>query len=236
MLVPAGPSLRSACTRGRMRDTDQMPPHRLTTATLESEADLRAWIGEPTPLVCSKIADRVTSLTRRFIESAPLVCVATSDAKGTCDVSPRGDHPGFVRILDESTLLIPERPGNRIADTLRNVLQNPHIGLLFLIPGVGDSFRVNGRATLTHDRELLAPSTIEGKVPVLGILVDIEEAFPQCSKALLRSETWNPARFLDRTALPSLGEILAERMGEGFDRDGYDRERAARYARREGFY
>ena len=106
--------------------------------------------------------------------------------------------PGFVRILDERTLLIPERPGNRIADTLTNLLADPRVALLFLIPGVGDTFRVNGRAAITDDAELLAPSTVEGKAPKLGLLVSIEEAYTHCPKAMIRSEIWNPERHIDR--------------------------------------
>src|SRR5580765_2866063 len=116
---------------------------------ISGESDLRAVIGSPTPLVAGKIADRLNSLTRQFIERSPFVCVATGRPDGGLDVSPRGDPAGFVRILDERTLLIPERPGNRLADTLTNVLADRRIALLFLIPGVGDSFRVNGRAVVT---------------------------------------------------------------------------------------
>jgi predicted pyridoxine 5'-phosphate oxidase superfamily flavin-nucleotide-binding protein len=108
--------------------------------------------------------------------------------------------------------------------------------MLFMIPGIGDSFRVNGRATLTSDNTLLAPCAIEGKVPRLGILVDIDEAYTQCSKALLRSRLWEPSTFLDRAVLPSSGEVMRALQGESFDAEQYDRERAARYARREGFY
>jgi PPOX class probable FMN-dependent enzyme len=151
-------------------------------------------------------------------------------------VSPRGDPPGFVRILDERTLLLPERPGNKLADSLRNMLANPRVGLLFVIPGVGDTFRVNGRATLTTDAALLAPCAVEGKAPRLGVLVDIEEAYTQCSKAFLRSQLWDPARHVDRASLPSSGAIFAETAGDDFDAAGYDAERDARYAKREGFY
>ena len=165
------------------------------------------------------------------------MCLATSAPDGSCDVSPRGDPAGFVRILDERTLLIPDRPGNRIADSLRNILVNPHVGLLFLVPGVGDTFRVNGRATLVTDEELLAGSEVEGKAPKLGILVEIDEAYTQCSKALIRSDLWNPEQHIDRSDLPSSGEIMrAVREEESFDAEEYDRARAERYARRDGLY
>lgn len=210
--------------------------HRLTSHTITDEAALRALIGEPSALVCSKMTDRLNELTRQWIERSPFVCLATSDGEGGCDVSPRGDPAGFVRVLDERTLLVPERPGNRIADTLRNILRSPHVGMLFVVPGVSETLRVNGRATITTDAELLAPSAVESKPPKLGILVDIEQAYTQCSKAFLRSDFWNAERFLDRSALPSNAAIMKLLNGEDFDADAYERERAARYAKREGFY
>jgi PPOX class probable FMN-dependent enzyme len=210
--------------------------HRLTGQTIDDEATLRELLGQPAPVVCAKVSDRIHPLTRQFIERAPFVLLATSARDGSCDVSPRGDPAGFVRVLDERTLLMPERPGNRLADSLRNILENPHVGLLFVIPGVGDAFRVNGRGTLTTDATLLAPSAVEGRVPRLGILVDVEQAYTHCSKAIIRSDLWNPARFVDRSVLPSNGQIHKQLAGGDFDAEAYDLERAARYARREGFY
>jgi PPOX class probable FMN-dependent enzyme len=213
-----------------------MTAHRLTSATIDTEAALRELLTDPLPVVASKIVSRLNPLTRQFIERSPFVLLATADELGNCDVSPRGDPAGFVRILDESTLLIPERPGNRIADSLRNIVRNGHVGLLFVIPGVGDTFRVNGRATLTTDASLLAPCAVEGKIPKLGILVDIDAAYTHCSKAFLRSQLWDPARFVERSELPTGGQILESLHGGAFDGQKYDVERAARYARREGFY
>lgn len=210
--------------------------HRLTRHVVHSEDELRGLLGEPAPLTMAKVSPRLNALTRAFIEQSPLVCLSTAGADGTCDASPRGDPRGFVRILDDVTLLLPERPGNRLADSLRNILANPHVGLLFLIPGVTDSFRVNGRATLTTDPALLERCAVEGKTPKLGILVDIEAAYTHCSKALLRSEVWNPAHFLDRAVLPSNGEVHRSLQGADFDAKKYDEERELRYARREGFY
>lgn len=213
-----------------------MDSHRLTPHVIRDQAALRALIGVPKEIVLQKIATRLNALTRQFIERAPLVCLSTSDGEGRCDVSPRGDPAGFVRVLDDLTLLLPERPGNRIADSLRNILVNPHVGLLFIVPGVTETFRVNGQATLTTDAELLAASSIEGKRPALGILIDIEEAYTQCSKAFLRADFWNPERFLSREALPSNGEIMCALQDGAIDAEAYDRERAERYARREEFY
>jgi PPOX class probable FMN-dependent enzyme len=205
--------------------------------TLSTESEIRAAIGgAPTETVLMKIADRLNRLTRQFVERSPFVCVATAAPDGGLDISPRGDPAGFVRILDERTLLIPDRPGNRIADTLRNLLADPRIALLFLIPGVGDTYRVNGTAAITDDPELLAGSAHGGKVPKLGIVVAIEECYTQCPKAMIRSDLWNAARHIARTELPSGGAIIREINDPTFDADGYDRERTDRYARGVGLY
>ena len=200
------------------------------------EAQLREVLGEPAELVRNKIAHRLNPLTRQFVERSPFVVVATGRPDGGLDVSPRGDPAGFVRILDERTLLLPDRPGNKLADTLTNLLEDDRIALLFLIPGVNDTFRVNGRARIIDDAELLAPSAVEGKAPQLGILVEVEEAYTQCPKALLRSELWNSERHVDRSELPSSGEILRSTADPELDVDDYEEARAKRYRRREGFY
>ena len=202
---------------------------------ISTETDLRALIGQPSETVLKKISDRLNDLTRQWIERSPFLCIATASPEGGLDVSPRGDPAGFVRILDERTLLIPDRPGNKIADTLRNLLADPRVALLFVVPGVDDTFRVNGHATLTDDPELLEPCAVEGKVPKLGILVAIDECYGQCAKAFKRSELWNPANHVDRSELPSAGAVLQSLVGD-FDAEAYDRERAGRYARRENFY
>ena len=203
---------------------------------ISSEQNLRELIGSPTDTVLLKIADHINELTRQFIERSPFLCLATSMPDGGLDISPKGDPAGFVRILDEKTLLLPDRPGNRIADSLTNLLHDPRVALLFVIPGITEMFRVNGTAVITDDPALLAPSAVEGKAPKLGILIHVQEAYTHCSKAALRSEIWNPNRFIDRSDLPSNGEILRSLGDPGFDAEKYDRERATRYARREGFY
>jgi PPOX class probable FMN-dependent enzyme len=209
----------------------------MTRRTITSEAELRSLIGgSPVELVLTKISDRLNPLTRTFIERSPFVCLATAHPDGGLDVSPRGDPAGFVRILDDRTLLIPDRPGNKLADSLTNILADPRIALLFIVPGVGDSFRVNGRATIVEDEELLAASAVEGKIPRVGILVAVEEAYTQCSKAFIRSDLWNAERHVDRRELPSSGEIMRAVNDPSFDAEEYDRARAERYARREGLY
>ncbi|WP_241660880.1 pyridoxamine 5'-phosphate oxidase family protein [Variovorax guangxiensis] len=209
---------------------------RSSSQVIKTEAELRALIGEPAELTRAKVSNRLNAMTRMFIERSPLVCVATSDGSGNCDLSPRGDPAGFVRILDDRTLLIPERPGNRLADSLRNILANPRTGLLFIVPGVTDTLRVNGHAEITVDADLLIPCAVDGKRPLLGVVVDIDEAYTQCSKAFLRSNLWDPERFLDPTTMPTGGQVFRAIQGEQFDADSYDKERAERYRRRVGFY
>jgi uncharacterized protein len=205
-------------------------------ATISTERHLREILGSPSDLIVAKVADRLNGLTRQFVERSPFVCVATCRPDGGLDISPRGDPAGFVRILDDRSLLIPERPGNRLADTLTNLMADPRIALLFLIPGVGDTFRVNGRATVVDDPELLAPSVVEGRTPKLGVLVSIEEAFTHCPKAFIRSDLWNPERHVDASELPTSGAIMRAVADADLDAETYDRERDARYARREGLY
>jgi len=203
---------------------------------VETESELRDLIGSPTELVAGKVTDRLNDIFRRYIEESPFVCVATASADGGLDVSPRGDPAGFVRILDERTLLIPERPGNRIADTLTNVLETGRIALLFLVPGVGETFRINGTAVLSDDPALLAGSEVEGKQPKLGIVVTVEQAYTQCSKALVRSELWNPERHVDQKTMPTSGEMLQAVSDPTLDVEEYEAERLERYRKREGLY
>jgi len=222
------PKFGAGIVRSAMSDT--------VVNRITDEGELRALIGgHPQDSTVAKIADRLTDVTRRFIDASPFVCVATASVDGGLDVSPKGDPAGFVAVLDERTLLIPDRPGNRIADTFRNLISDDRIALLFLIPGVGDTFRVNGRAIITDDHELLAPCAVKGKVPSVGILVTVHEAYTHCPKAMIRSELWNPGRHITRSQLPSQGEVVRS-LHEEFDAAGYDRERAGRYERGEGLY
>ncbi|MCG8594741.1 MAG: pyridoxamine 5'-phosphate oxidase family protein [Kiloniellales bacterium] len=179
---------------------------------------LRAHLGEPSDLVRRKKLRRLDRHCRRFIALSPFLVLSTADAEGTCDASPRGDAPGFVSVLDDGRLLIPERRGNKLADSLLNILANPRVGLIFLIPGVEESLRVNGRAGLTRDPALLAPLAAQGKAPEAGILVEVEEAFLHCGKALIRARLWDPGARIPRDSLPSLGRMIADQVS------GYDSE------------
>lgn len=154
--------------------------------------ELRALLGEPTARVASKVRARLDDVDRRWLAASPLCLVATSADDGSCDVSPKGDPAGFALVLDDTTIALPERPGNRRADGYLNVLTNPHVGLLFLVPGRGDTLRVNGRARLVTHAPFLDRMVVEGHRPVLALVVDVEEVFFHCAKAFMRSALWQP--------------------------------------------
>ncbi|PKB73184.1 MAG: phosphohydrolase [SAR202 cluster bacterium Io17-Chloro-G7] len=170
--------------------------------------ELRSIIGVPQPISVKK---QISDLDRHccaFIALSPFLLIGTSNGAGRCDVSPKGDSPGFVQVLDSETLLIPERPGNRRGDTLVNILENPHVGLLFMIPGIEDTLRVNGRATIVKDEELLDLTAHQGKRPVLTIAVHVQEAFLHCAKAFKRSNLWDADAQVPRNKLPSLAQMV----------------------------
>lgn len=174
--------------------------------------DLRAHLGRISPLAERKVLPRLDRHCRRFIELSPLLVLATADADGRLDASPRGDPAGFVQILDDTTLLIPDRPGNNRADSFGNVLAAPGVGLIFFVPGIDETLRVNGAASLSADPAALAPSSIDGKPPRTGLRVQIEEVFFHCGKALKRARIWDPATRIERASFPSLGRILADQL------------------------
>jgi PPOX class probable FMN-dependent enzyme len=161
-----------------------------------------------------KTMHRIDQYARQFIELSPFCCLATNDGRGHADVTPRGDKPGFVRILDEKTLLIPERPGNNRMDSLRNIIEHPSVGLLFFIPGFEDTLRVNGRGRVTKDPRLLAECTVDGKAPKLGVIVDVDEAFLHCAKAFRRSRLWEADAQIPRATMPTLARMIMDQMAE----------------------
>jgi len=156
-----------------------------------------------------KETDRITEHYREFIEAAPFFALASAGPEGL-DCSPRGDAPGFVRVADEKTLVIPDRRGNNRIDTLRNILNDPRVALLFLIPGCGETIRVNGRAKISTDPALLQDFVVDGKAPRSVIVVFVDRIFYQCAKAIVRSKLWDSSRHVDRKSLPSTGTILAD--------------------------
>jgi len=186
-----------------------MAAHRFTD-TVISETRLRELMGEPSELVVRKGLNALGHHCRAFIALSPLALVGTVSANGAADVSPRGDAPGFVQALDDHTLVIPERPGNRRLDTLRNILQTGRVGLLFIVPGVEETLRVNGRAYLVRDAEILDRATVHGKRPLIAIGVKVEECFMHCAKAFKRSKLWDSTLWPDRAMLPSLARMLLD--------------------------
>ena len=196
----------------------------MTDHVIETAEDLRTRYGEPSERAVGKSLDRLDRHCRRFIELSPFVVLATAGADGRVDCSPRGDPAGFVAILDDRTVLLPDRLGNNRVDSLSNVLENPHVGLLFMIPGVDETLRLNGRATLTTDPARLEPLSVKGRAPRSGLVVEVEEVFLQCTKALVRSRLWTEEARVDRkSALPSFGQMLADHVGLP-DGEAVDRE------------
>jgi PPOX class probable FMN-dependent enzyme len=159
---------------------------------VETDADLEAILGKPGPRQFAKVVAALDTLCRDFIARSPFVLISSCDAAGRFDVSPKGDPPGFVRVLDDRTLAIPERPGNRRADTFRNVLQNPKVGLIFLVPGKSETLRISGTARIIRDAWLRESMAVDGKVPELALVVTVEEAFAHCTKCMVRSRMWQP--------------------------------------------
>ena len=174
------------------------------------EHSLRGLFHAVGPLAAQKSLRSLDKHAQEFIRRAPFLCLGTQSPDGKADVSPRGDPIGFVRILDQQTLAIPDRPGNNRLDSLSNIVANPNVGLLFIIPGFDDTLRVNGRATLSTDPEILQSLSVEGRTPKLAIVVEIAEVFMHCAKAFRRSQLWDPGHFQDRSEMPSLAKIVLD--------------------------
>lgn len=183
---------------------------------------LEALYGQPYGPSIAKELDYIAPVYRKLIEAAPFVALATGGPDGL-DCSPKGDAPGFVHILDEKTLALPDRPGNNRIDGFRNILKDPRVALLFLIPGVGETFRVNGRAAISIDPELMQRFAVNGKLPKSVLVVHVETCFFHCSKAVVRSKLWDEASKIDRKSLPSTGTIIAEVSKGKMGGEEYDR-------------
>ncbi|MFB3164687.1 pyridoxamine 5'-phosphate oxidase family protein [Neobacillus sp. 179-J 1A1 HS] len=177
---------------------------------IHSEEELRTLIGLPSELVERKMITYLDHNCEEYISKSPFLVISSSDQSGNCDVSPRGDMAGFVKVLNEKYLIIPERPGNKRIDTMRNILANPNVGLLFMIPGLGETLRVNGKACLVRDNELLEQMEVKGRKPLLGIGVEVEECFIHCAKAFKRSGVWDLRSWLDEESLPSAAKMIFE--------------------------
>jgi PPOX class probable FMN-dependent enzyme len=190
-------------------------------STIRTLDELEALYSAPVPTAVTKEIDHLTELHRAYIEASPFVLVATSGLDGV-DCSPRGDPPGFVRVVDERTLMMPDRRGNNRLDTLRNLVVDPRIGLLFLVPGVGVTLRVNGTAEISTDVELRESFIMGDKVPTTVIIITTTSVYTQCPKALMRSHLWDPARHRDPSELPSVGDIMEVITSGVFDGKAYD--------------
>jgi PPOX class probable FMN-dependent enzyme len=204
-----------------------------TSSFVTDEAALERLYGTPSAPSIAKEVRRLTPSYRAFVEVSPFFVLATN-GPGGLDCSPRGDAPGFVRVHDDATLLVPDRRGNNRIDSLRNVVRDPRVGLLFLVPGVDETLRVNGRAAITDDAALRERFAVDGHVPRTVMVVAIETVFFQCARALVRSALWDPARRVPRESLPSVGTMLHEASGgaqggEAYDRGWLERLRATLY-------
>ena len=177
---------------------------------IETLEELRAIYGEPNEVVRNKVVAALDEHSRRVIARSPFVFIGTTNAAGAGDVSPKGDAPGFVRVLDDITLVIPDRSGNRHLDTLRNILENPNVGLLFIIHGMEETLRVNGRAFLVRDADVLASLEMQGKRPLAAIVVQVDEAYLHCARSFKRARLWDASSWIDRAELPSLARMVMD--------------------------
>ena len=201
--------------------------------TISNGGELRETYRPPAPRAAQKVLDRLDEHCRNFIALSPFCVLSTSNADGQPDASPRGDPPGFVRVLDEHTLLLPDRPGNNQVDSLQNVVENPGVGLLFFVPGMNETLRVKGRAEIVTGQGLLEPMAVGGRAPLSGLKVTVEEAFLHCGRALLRGRIWDPSARMERSSYPSYGQVLADQIA-GADAGRIDAEEAE--ANRERLY
>ena len=195
-------------------DTPSAGLARFAAHAVTSVDELHEINGFPRPETRAKETDHLTPLLVEYITASPFYLLATSGADGTCDVTPRGDAPGAVRVLDERTIALPDRLGNRRMDSLQNLVANPHVGLLFLIPAVDETVRINGRALISRDPELLASLAMRGKAPNFAIVVEVDQVYTHCARAFLRSGLWQPETWPDPDAIPSMAAIRAEQKCE----------------------
>jgi PPOX class probable FMN-dependent enzyme len=179
---------------------------------IDSVEELRDLLPDPDPMTARKGQSRFDAFSRQFVERSPLCVIASRNAAGEMDASPKGDPPGFAKVLDDTTLAIPDRPGNRIADTLINILETPEVAVIFLVPLKGETLRINGQAQIVRDLTLRERMVHKGKVPELAIVVSVEKMFFHCAKCMIRSNLWEPAEWANVSDLPSLGTILKTQL------------------------
>lgn len=179
---------------------------------IDDYSELRTVYKPPAPRAAQKVLDYLDDHCQNFIALSPLCILSSANANGQADASPRGDPPGFVQILDDKTLLLPDRPGNNQVDSLQNIVQNPGVGLLFFVPGMNETLRVKGKAEIVTDDDILEPMKMRNRAPLSGLRVTVEEAFLHCGRALIRSRVWDPEVQIDRSDYPTYGQVLADQI------------------------
>jgi len=192
-------------------------------AAIKTLEELRSHYGAPSKRALLKELDHVDKHCRRFIELSPFMLIGTVGADGRADVSPRGEAPGFVHVLDEKRLALPDRPGNNRLDSLTNIVTNPAVGLCFLVPGVHEALRINGQAEIRDDEDLKAMFAIKGRLPATVLVITVQEAYLQCAKSVMRSRLWDPDARIDRSELPTMGEMLRDQIGGDMEAEPQDK-------------
>ena len=190
-----------------------------TTAAskIETKEELREFYGPANDRSVKKQMAKLDEHAKNFIALSPFMVISSATAEGA-DASPKGDPPGFVKVIDDNTLIIPDRPGNNRVDTMSNIMENNHVGLLFLVPGMCETLRVNGRARITTDPEILEPHSVKDKLPRSAMIIDVDDVYLHCAKALIRADLWNAEKHIERKSFPSMGQMLADQI----DEDGYN--------------
>lgn len=198
---------------------------------IDSEDALRGLYKTPGEVATKKVLSKLDKHCKRFIELSPFLCIATSGADGSADVSPRGDAPGFVGVPDDRTVVLPDRVGNNRLDTLANIVENPNVGLMFFIPGFNDILRINGRGRIVDDPDLLAAYAVNGKVPATAVVITVDEAFLHCPKALMRSNLWSEDAKVPRDQMATAGQIYKDQIALADSAEDLEAEFVARRAK-----
>ena len=198
---------------------------------LRTETELRELYGEATKRAAAKAITKLEKHCRHFIATSPFLVISSSDAEGHADVSPKGDAPGFVHVIDDNTIAIPDRPGNNRIDTLLNIVGNPDVAVIFMIPGVRETLRVNGKAEISTDPALLKEMEVNGKLPITAIVIHVEQAFLHCAKAIIRSKIWDADSQVPKGTIPSLSRIIADQMEVEIDEKASEEALAELYAK-----
>ena len=188
-----------------------------TASKIETKEELREFYGPANERSVKKQMAKLDEHAKNFIALSPFMVISSATAEGA-DASPKGDPPGFVKVIDDNTLIIPDRPGNNRVDTMSNIMESNHVGLLFLVPGMCETLRVNGRARITTDPEILEPHSVKGKLPRSAMIIDVDDVYLHCAKALIRADLWNAEKHIERKSFPSMGQMLSDQI----DEDGYD--------------